>query len=162
MNVFACVPQTEVLPCDHLKTNGDHSQLCTLNVSEDDCIKDTIGVICVDTKGHIASGASSGGIALKGMPCEASPHTTGHSQRPPAACRDRRTEVEGDDDVHWANMVDEMAMVVWLEPVSIEIDMVDKVDADEEPAIDVDFQGTDPLQPEEMITDRPLPGSMVP
>ncbi|KAF5951298.1 hypothetical protein HYC85_009242 [Camellia sinensis] len=67
MNVFACVSQTEVLPCDHSNTNGDHDQLCMLNVPEDDCIMDTLGLIYVDTEGHIASRALSGGIALKGL-----------------------------------------------------------------------------------------------
>ncbi|CAL5380999.1 unnamed protein product [Camellia sinensis] len=60
---------SEVLPCDHLNTNGDHDQLCMLNVPEDDCIMDTLGLISVDSEGHIASRALSGGIALKITGC---------------------------------------------------------------------------------------------
>lgn len=55
---------SEVSERDVNRSKGDESQSSPL-VPEGDCIKDTVGVICIDTEGHIASGASSGGIALK-------------------------------------------------------------------------------------------------
>ncbi|GAB2271677.1 hypothetical protein Dimus_006507 [Dionaea muscipula] len=60
-------PLPDVVPTD--PCNGARKIIPELlpmhGAMDEDCTMDTVGVICIDSAGHIASGASSGGIAMK-------------------------------------------------------------------------------------------------
>ncbi|WMV30762.1 hypothetical protein MTR67_024147 [Solanum verrucosum] len=57
--------ELESQPSDQLRGDGVGDQISLLNAFDEDLISDTVGVICLDSKGHMACGSSSSGIALK-------------------------------------------------------------------------------------------------
>ncbi|CAN4096644.1 unnamed protein product [Withania somnifera] len=56
---------SESQPSDQLRGNGVGDQISLLDALDGDLISDTVGVVCLDSEGHMACGSSSGGIALK-------------------------------------------------------------------------------------------------
>ncbi|PIA34239.1 hypothetical protein AQUCO_03800077v1 [Aquilegia coerulea] len=61
------VPEVDSQPCTSSKKTCTSSNLPLLDASDGDYVMDTVGVICVDSEGNIASGFSSGWYCIEVM-----------------------------------------------------------------------------------------------